>query len=68
VAVVQIGGRDRGQQQATVRVGEGMALAAHHAPGRVEAAPTRDAHPARASRLGINNGVITQALAARWFR
>jgi len=45
MAVVQVGGRDRGQQQPTVRVGENVTLAAHHAAGRVKAALARDAHP-----------------------
>jgi site-specific DNA recombinase len=42
MAVMQVGGRDCGQQQAPIGVHESMALASHHALGGVVAAPPGD--------------------------
>lgn len=56
MAVVQVGGRDGGEQQATICVGERMRLAPDHAPGWIVAAFASNAHAARACRLGIHDG------------
>lgn len=56
MAVMQAGGRDGGEEHASVCIGHDMALAANHTASRVEAALACDAYPARARRLRVEHG------------
>ena len=67
MAVVQVSRRDGGDQKATIRVGQGVALAAHHTPGWIVAALPVDAHTTRARRLSIHDGARWASLAPSSF-
>lgn len=56
VAVVQVGWGDDRDHQAAIRVGQPVALAPDHAPGRIVAACPCHADPDRPSGLSIQNG------------
>lgn len=63
MAVVQMCGRDGGDQKATIRVGQRVGLAAHYTPGWIVAAFPVDAHTTRACRMNIPDGPCRASLA-----